>query len=86
MSDLLIGIALAAVIWGVVSAIAMVSFVSGRGHRINWLLIRLLIFTYMNQYQEITRQENGKTGRWFYSYIVAMNVALVCAVIGAILR
>lgn len=86
MSNVLIGIALVAVVWGIVSALAMMSHLAGRGHKVNWLLIRLLIFKYMHQYQEVTRQENGKTGPWFYSYIISMNLALVCAVIGAILR
>lgn len=86
MSNVFLAVALAAVFWGVVSAMVMVSFVAGRGHKINWLLIRIFIFKYMHQYRDITTQENGKTGPWFYSYIISMNLALVCAIIGAILR
>jgi hypothetical protein len=86
MSTVLFGIALAAVIWGIVSAVAMASYIGSRGHKVNWLLIRLFLFRYMHQYHELTVQESGKTGPWFYSYIISMNLALVCAVIGAVLR
>jgi hypothetical protein len=59
---------------------------SKRGHRINLLFFRLLIFRYIHQYSEITTQENGRPGAWFYSYIASMNLALVCAIIGAVLK
>lgn len=86
MSNIFFGIALASVIWGIVSAIAMASFISKRGHKINLLFFRLFILKYIHQYSEITKQENGNPGAWFYSYITAMNLALVCAVIGAVLK
>jgi hypothetical protein len=86
MSNVLFGIALLAVAWGIVSAMVMISYVAGRGHPVNWLLIRLFIFKYMHQYHDLTEQESGKPGPWFYSYVISMNLALVCAVIGAVLR
>ena len=86
MSNVFFGIAVASVVWGIVSAIAMASYISRRGHKISILLFRLLIFKYIHQYYEITTQENGKPGTWFYSYITSMNLALVCAIIGAVLK
>jgi hypothetical protein len=86
MSEVFFGIAIASVVWGIVSAVAMASYVSRRGHRISLLFFRLLIFKYIHQYSEITTQEKGKPGAWFYSYLASMNLALVCAIIGAVLK
>jgi len=86
MSNVFLGIAIASVIWGIVSAIAMASYVARRGHKVSLLFLRLLIFKYIHQYSEITTQENGKPGAWFYSYITSMNLALICAIIGVVLK
>jgi hypothetical protein len=86
MSNVFFGIAIVSVIWGIVSAITMASYIASRGHKVSLLFFRLLIFKYIHQYHEITTQENGSPGAWFYSYISAMNVALVCTIIGAVLK
>jgi hypothetical protein len=86
MSNVFFGIAIASVVWGIVSAIAMASYISQRGYKISFLFFRLLIFKYIHQYSEITTRESGKPGPWFYSYITSMNLALVCAIIGAVLK
>jgi hypothetical protein len=86
MSNVFFGIAIASVAWGIVSAIAMASYISRRGHKVSMLFFRLLIFKYIHQYSELTTQENGKPGAWFYSYITSMNLALVCAIIGVVLK
>ena len=86
MSNVFLGIAIASVIWGIVSAIAMASYVARRGHKVSLLFLRLLIFKYIHQYSEITTQENGKPGAWFYSYTTSMNLALICAIIGVVLK
>jgi len=78
--------ALVSVIFGIVFMIMIVSFLSERGIKINYLLIRLYIIKYIAQYREITIEENGKPGNLFYAFIVSMNLALVLAVIGIILR
>ena len=86
MSNVFFGIAIGRVVWGLLSAIVMASYISRRDHKINILLFRLLIFNYIHQYYEITTQEDGKPGAWFHSYITSMNLALVCAIIGAVLK
>ena len=86
MSNIFFGIAILSVIWGIVSALVMASYISRRGYKISILLFRLLIFKYIRQYYEITAKENGQPGIWFYSYIISMNLALVCAVLGAIVK
>lgn len=85
-SDVLFAIALVSVGWGIVSAINIVAFLSARGIKINWLLMKLMIIRYVSQYEEITKKETGKSGAWFYSYVISMNLALFAGVIGIILR
>ncbi len=86
MSNILFGIAILSVTWGIVSAMVMINHITNRGKKVSFLLIRLLIFKYINQYYKLTKKETGKPGIWFYSYIAAMNLALVCAIIGAVLK
>ncbi len=86
MSNIFFGIAILSVVWGIVSAIVMASYVSRRGYKISILLFRLLIFKYIHQYHEITTQENGQPGVWFYSFITSMSLALVCAILGVIVK
>ncbi|MBI4720504.1 MAG: hypothetical protein HY770_04665 [Chitinivibrionia bacterium] len=86
MSAFFLTLAFLSVAWGIVSMIAVVSFLSSRGVKINYFLIRILIFRYVNEYHKLTKQERGKPGRWYYSYIISMNTALVCAIIGLLLR
>ena len=85
-SDVFFAIALISVAWGIVSGMVIVSFLSARGVKINWFLIKLMIIKYVSQYEEITRKESGKAGAWFYSYAISMNLALGTAIIGIILR
>jgi hypothetical protein len=78
--------ALVSVIVGIVFMIMIVSFLSKRGIKINYIFIRLYIIKYIHQYRKITLEENGKPGNLFYAFIISMNLALVLAVIGIILR
>ncbi len=86
IGDLFLGMALVSVSWGIVSMIVITSFVSERGAKINYLLYRLYIIKYVNQYKQITEAEDGKPGPWFYSFIVSMNIALIFTVIGAFIK
>jgi hypothetical protein len=86
ISALFLTLALLSVVWGIVSAIVITSYLSSRGIKINVLFFRIMILKYIHQYHEITAKERGKPGPWFYSYIASMNLALVLAIIGAVLR
>ena len=86
MSNLFFLLALVSVVLGIVTIIMIVSFLSKRGVKINYLFIRLFIFRYVHQYRKITIEENGKPGPLFYRFIISMNLALVLAVLGIILR
>ena len=78
--------ALISVIFGIVFMIMIASFLSNRGIKINYIFFRLYIIKYIHQYRKITMEENGKPENLFYGFIVSMNLALVLAVIGIILR
>ena len=65
----------------IVLAMMMVHEVSKRGVKVNFLLIRLYIFKYMHQYEELTRKETGKVGPLFYPCIASINLALLLTVV-----
>ena len=41
---------------------------------------------YANKYKKITYEETGKVGKLFYHWLIAINTALVFAVVAIILR
>jgi hypothetical protein len=86
MSTLFFILALIGVVWGIATSIMITSFLSKRGIKINFLLIRLFIFKWVGQYRKITIEETGKPGPLFYWFITSWNVALVFAIIGIILE
>ncbi|MBN1782143.1 hypothetical protein JW948_13505 [bacterium] len=85
MENLFFVPAIALAIWGIVSSIVIVSYLSDRGIQINFPLIRLYVIKYVHQYRKMTQEEQGRPGFWFYSFVVSMNAALVLAVTGLIL-
>lgn len=86
MSSYLRVLACLSVAWGVVSSIMIASFLAKRGTKINFLFFRVLVLKYIHEYYKITKQENGKPGPWFYSYIISMNSALAFAIVGILLK
>ena len=85
MSNILFILALASVVWGVVSSIVITAFLARRGVKINYVFIKVMILKYVYQYRKITMQENGRPGPWFYSYVISMNLALVLVIVGIVL-
>ncbi|MFC2078448.1 hypothetical protein ACFLSZ_00545 [Candidatus Bipolaricaulota bacterium] len=86
LSTALLVIAFVSLGWGIVSSIKIVSFLMQRGIKINFFLLRLLIIRYARQYRAVTQEETGRTGPWFFSFIIAMNLTLVTAIVGLVLR
>ncbi|MFC1603840.1 hypothetical protein ACFL5F_02325 [Planctomycetota bacterium] len=86
MSNLFFVLAILSAVCGVVSSIVITSWLSRRGIRINYPFIKVLIIKYVHQYRKITQQETGKPGPWFYSYVISMNLALVFAIVGIVLK
>ena len=70
------------VVWGVTTMICTAHALDKRGIRINYPLLGLLmIFDYLPRYRALTLRETGRVGPLFYSYIVAMNLALIAVVL-----
>jgi hypothetical protein len=86
MSDVLLAIALISALWGVVTTVLIAVALHRRGFETSMLFLRVMILKYLGQYREVTRAETGRTGPLFYSYIIAMNLALVTGVAGLVLR
>lgn len=85
-SEYLLLLALFSVIGGLVSAVKITVFLKNNGVRASMFLWNFKIFTYVNQYKEITFKKNGKTGWLFYSLIIFFNLAFFSIIIGWIIR
>ena len=86
MSDILLGLALVFVGVFVIFAIMIVNEVSKRGVKISFLWLRLYIIKYVHEYRKLTKEETGKVGPLYYPCIISVNLALVCAIAGLLLR
>jgi len=86
MSNIFLTVAIFCVLWGVVSSIIIVSFLSNHGVKINYFLLRLFLPKYVVQYRKITVEETGKAGFWYYSFVTSMISALVLAILGLLLK
>ena len=79
-------LAIICVLCGVVSSVLIISFLSTRGIKSNYLLLRIYIYKYVNQYRKITIEETGKVGPLFYSLITSFILALIFAIAGMVLK
>ncbi len=86
MGSLLLILAILSAFWAVASSLVIASFLSKRGVKINYLFFKVLMFKYIRQYRAITMQESGRPGPWFYSFVISMNLALLLAAVGMVLR
>jgi len=62
----------------VIFSMIIISKLENKGVKINYLLIRFLIPSYVSKYREITKKEHGRTGILFYLWIASINIALLC--------
>jgi hypothetical protein len=86
MSEMFLMLTFVCIAWGIVSMIAITSFLQKRGTKINYILLNIMMFKYVHDYHQITIKEDGKPGFWFYSFTFAMNMALFCAIIALIMN
>lgn len=86
MSDILLGLALVFVGVYIVFAIMIVREVSKRGVNISFLWLRLYIIKYILEYRKLTKEETGKVGSLYYPCIISVNLALITAIAGLLLR
>ena len=81
---LLIALALACAVWGVVASILIARDLAKRGVPVSIVWLRVMILKYLHEYSKMTREETGRVGPLFYHYVVPLNIALVLVIILAI--
>ncbi len=79
-------IAFAAVIWYVVTSIIIYSELRKRNIKVYFIFLNVMNPFYAYRYKKITEEETGNTGHLFYHWLIAINTALVFAVIAIILK
>lgn len=85
-SILLLVLAAAAAVWGIVAGILVFEALRRRGEKVSFWLIRLMLPMWVHRYGAVTRDETGRTGPLFYHYVIAFNVALVAALLALLLK
>ena len=86
MANALLIFALVSVALFVIFSIMIVHELSKRGVKINFILLRLYIIKYIHEYKQLTMKETGKIGPLYYPCIISVNLALVLAIVGLVLR
>lgn len=86
MAYIFAALALVSVVSGVVFSMMIVGEVSKRGVKINYFLIRLLLFKYISEYKRLTTQETARVGPLYYPCIVSYQLALLFAVVFILVR
>ena len=71
------------VAWAAVSAVFISAALDRRGIQTSFVLMRLRFLQYLSQYREITRRETGRTGFWFYSYVISINAVWILGLAAA---
>ena len=86
MANVLLGLALVFVGLFVILSIMIVHEVSKRGIKINYFLLKLYIIKYIHQYRKLTLEESGRIGPLYYPCIISVNLTLIFAIAGLILK
>lgn len=86
MANIFLMLSLVCIVLWIIFAMMIVHELSKRGVKINFFLLRLLIIKYIQQYKQITLAETGKVGPLFYPCIVSINMTLIFAIIGFLVK
>jgi hypothetical protein len=86
MANALLAAAIVFVILFVVFSAMIVHELSRRGVKINFFLLKLYLIKYIHQYRRITKEETGRIGPLYYPCTGSVNLALICAVLGLVLK
>ena len=86
MANALLILALVFVGLFVIFSMMIVRELSKRGVKINYILLRLYLIKYIDQYKQTTLKETGKIGPLYYPCVTSVVLALVLAVAGLILK
>ena len=86
MANIFFILAIVSVVLFVVFSIMIVHQLSKRGVKINFFLLRVYLIKYIHQYKQLTLKETGKIGPLYYPCILSINLALLLAIIGLLIR
>jgi|GEM_PF-1501623 len=79
-------VALAAAAINVTLTMIAISRLQKRRIQINWMLVKLFMPEYMNEYKKLIIAETGRVDRLFIDWLVSINAAWIFFPIGLILR
>ncbi len=74
---LFLGMGIISALFGIYYMIQIVNYLSSKGEKINWFLLRLKWFGYMSKYRELTVEETGEVGSYHRLYITSVVISLV---------
>ena len=83
---ILIVIGILSALWGVIDSILIAVALDRRGIKVNMVLFRLFFLKYLSEYRRVTREETGRTGNLYYSFIISMNLALLLVVAALLIK
>ena len=86
MANILLALAIVFAGLFVIVSMMIVNEVSKRGVKISFLWLRLYLIKYIHQYRKITKEKTGKIGPLFYPCIISVNLALICGIVGIVLK
>ena len=82
----LISVAVVCGLWAGVSAVLLAGALERHGVRTPFPVWGVLVFRNLHRYSELTRGTTGRIGPLFYSYVIAINAALVLVVAALLAR
>lgn len=65
----------------VIFSLLIFRYIEKKGENPSFLLIRLFLFSYVNKYKSISKEETGKTGYLYYLWIISINIALLSLIL-----
>ena len=86
LSNLFLGLGLAAMLFNVVMTMIIVSKLSSKGVKINYFFLRFLYPKYVHQYKKMVIQETGKESPLYYFWLVSINLALALCIVGILIK
>ncbi len=83
---LLAALTVASAIWATIAAYGMGAWLSHHGVKVNWFLYRATMPWNVARYRKMTMERDGRPGSLYVQFLVAINLALVLAVVSIVLQ
>jgi hypothetical protein len=76
----------ACAVCGAITAGRMGQELQRRGIAVNWFLMRIQMIRWVSRYKKLTTEELGRPGPLYGQFLIAMNLALVLAILALLAR